>query len=85
MDEPKPTGALFIECPNPECGNTDTEEILLCEHMPTTWAFRVDGHRLVAKSLTEHSSDYLESTRHLFCTCCGTEWKVPTLAKVSWK
>ena len=86
MSESNKTTPLVIQCPNPDCGNTDVDsDILLCEHLPTTWGFKVEGHSLVAKSMTENSCDYLESTRHLLCTCCGTEWKVPTNATVSWK
>jgi len=86
MDKAKPSPPLVIQCPNPECGATDTEfNILLCEHLPTTWQFKIEGHTLIADTASQNSCDYIESTRHLLCACCGTEWKVPTNAEVDWK
>lgn len=86
-DKPKPSAPLVIQCPNPECGTTDIEsDILICELMPTTWQFKVEeGHRLIADTATQENGEYIESTRHLYCTCCGTEWKVPTNAEVDWE
>lgn len=86
MDKAKPSPPLVIQCPNPECGTADIEsDILICEHMPTTWDFRVEGRALIADSGSQNSHDYLDETRHLYCTRCDTEWKVPTIAKVGWK
>lgn len=85
MADPNNQPALVIQCPNAECGTSDLDNIMLCEFMPSMWKIEVEGRRLIADTGTQDSGEYDEATRHLYCTLCYTEWKVPTIAEVDWK
>lgn len=85
--EQEPSAPLVIQCPNPECGTAELRHIGLIELEPVMWPFRVEGDMIIANSRLHSSDNFepIEDTRHLFCCLCATEWKVPTVAKVSWE
>lgn len=84
MTEPKDQPALVIQCPNVACDSV-LDNIMLCELMPSMWSFKVKGNMIIADTSTQDNGEYISSSRHLYCTCCGTEWTIPTLAEVDWR